>query len=260
MEPSGEVGEPRRMPAFLGLGGGEHGAAAGIEAYDTVAFPGGVDEALDALRVNAEVGIGEHAAVERHVAEGVGDLLRGGIDGQDFTRAHLADEQGAVLSGLAQKDALRLAAQRDAVGDGEGIDVEGDQFGAAGVERAEPEMAAVEEVVVVVPGPGDETVDVAGSGDFLGEDVDGRDVRRAVAEDQDFAGVANGSLGDVARRASRCAFRAALAASGGKQCHSKATHAGQQSSSRELWGVHCLGPFTAGLPMACRRRRPAGRG
>ena len=156
-----------------------------------------------------------------------------GVDGQDFAGGHLANEEGAVPAGLAEEDALGLGAEGDAVGDGEGVDVEGDEVGGAGggVEGAEPEVAAVEEIVVVVPGPGREAVEVAGAGDFLGHDVDGGDVGGAVAEHQDFAGVAFG--GPFARRAAAGrTFRAALAAGGSQQGHPETTHAGQQSSSR----------------------------
>ena len=55
------------MAAFLGLGGGEDGAAGGVERDDAVAFAGGIDEAFDAVGVGAEVGVGEDAAVEGDV-------------------------------------------------------------------------------------------------------------------------------------------------------------------------------------------------
>jgi hypothetical protein len=121
------------------------------------------------------------------------------------------------------------------VADGKRVDVEGDQFGGAGgrIEGAEPEVAAVEVVVVVVPGPRHEAVDVAGAGDLLGEDVDGGDVRRVVTEDENLTGVADRGLGAFARRAAGRTLRPALAAGGGQHGHPKAAHAGQQSSSRE---------------------------
>ena len=180
--------------------------------------------------------------------------MGGGVDREDLTGGHLADEQSPVLASLAEEYALRLAAQRHPVTDGEGVDVKRDELGGAGVQSAEPQVAAVEVIVVVVPGPGDQAVDVAGATDFLGEDVDGGDMRGTVAEDQDLAGVTL-RRGFCARAAPGRAFRPALAAGGRQHGHAKAAHAGQQSSSRESLGGHRLGPFTAGsLPVRGHNR------
>ena len=147
--------------------------------------------------------------------------MRRRVDGVDFAGGHLADQQGAVLPGLAEKDALGLAAQRDAVADRKRVHVERNEFRGAGggVERAEPEVAAIEEVVVVVPGPGHEAVDVAGAGDFLGEDVNSGDVGRAVTEDENLAGVAHSTSGLARRAAAGRAFRAAFTTGRGQQGH-----------------------------------------
>ena len=67
------------MAARLGLGGGENGAAAGVDSDDAITRGGGIDEALDAVGVGAEVGVGEDPAMEREVGEGVGDLVGGGV-------------------------------------------------------------------------------------------------------------------------------------------------------------------------------------
>ena len=120
------------MSARLGLGGGQHRPAGGIQGDNAVAFAGGIDKAFNAFGVDAQVSVGQHAAVQGHVAERVGDLVGRGVDGQHFAGGHLADQQGAVLAGLAQEHALGLAAQRNTVTDGEGVDVQGDEFGGPG--------------------------------------------------------------------------------------------------------------------------------
>ncbi len=70
-------------------------------------------------------------------------------------------------------------------------------------------------------------------------------MRGRIAEDQDFTGVANRGFGAAARVAARRTLGAAFAAGGRKQGDAKPAHAGQDSSSRELWGSHRLDPFTA---------------
>ena len=245
------------MAARLGFGGGQHRPAGGIQGDNAVALAGGIDEPLDALRVDAQVGIGQHAAMEGHVAERVGDFVGRGVDGEHFAGGHLAHQQGAVLAGLAQEDALGLAAQRNTVTDGEGVDVQGDEFGGpgGGIEGAQPEVPAVKEVVVVVPGPGGQPVDVAGAADFLGQDVDSGDVRRAIAEDQDLARVTHFGGDFTCGVAAGRALRAAFAAGGREHRHAQAAHAGQQSSSWKLPGVHRFCPFAAGPPSVPKRGR-----